>query len=112
MAKRIRAYKRSARKQQVIKQLRVWRENEYAFQATSYRLAKALDLTPSPHFRDILNEMVMEGDLVVKWQGQAGRWDTAFYLLAEKHIITEKYSRRHISVKSRGRAVGQLELFS
>lgn len=112
MVKQIRAYKRSERKQQVIKQLRIWYENGYANQATSYRLAKALDIRPAQTFRDILNEMVAEGDLLCVEAHPSGRFPTRFYLLTEKHIITEKYSHRHISVRSRGRAVGQLEMFS
>jgi hypothetical protein len=112
MVKVRRAYKRSQRKQQVLKQLRIWHENGYATQATSYKLAKALDLRPSPHFRDILNEMVAEGSLLVVEAQPSGRFPTKFYLLAELPIITEKFHRRHISVKSRGVAVGQLEMFS
>lgn len=105
-----RAYSRGKRKQQVIKQLQIWYHNMYSNGATSYRLAKALDMRPSPHFRDILNEMVVEGDLVAVGIEKPGRWTTRMYLLAEKHLITEKYFRRHISVKSRGRAVGQLDM--
>ena len=112
MVKVVRAYKRSVRKQQVIKQLKIWYQNGYAKEVTSYRLAKALDVRPSQKFRDILNEMVAEGDLECFEREQSGRFTTRFYLLAEKHLITEKFSRRHISVKSRGQAVGRLEMFS
>jgi len=112
MVKVVRAYKRSVRKQQIIKQLQVWHENRYATEATSYKLAKALDVRPSQKFRDILNEMVAEGDLVVHERIQAGRYPTKFYLLADRRIITEKFFRRTISVKSRGQNVGQLEMFS
>jgi len=112
MPKQVRAYKRSARKQQVIKQLRIWHENGYATEATAYKLARALDMRPSNHFHDILNEMVTEGDLRVEMREQPGRIETKFYLLTEKRIITEKFSRRHISLKKRGVVVGQLEMFS
>jgi len=112
MVKQVRAYKRSARKQQVIKQLRIWYENGYATEATSYKLAKALDVRPSQKFRDILNEMVAEGDLMCVEANPSGRFPTKFYLLVESRLIAEKFSRRHISVKSRGQAVGQLEMFS
>jgi hypothetical protein len=76
------------------------------------RIAKALGLTPQKHVADILNEMVEEGALTVELRDQSGRWTTKFYLLTEKYLITEKYHRRHISVRSRGVAVGQLEMFS
>lgn len=107
-----RAYRRSVRKQQVVKQLRIWHDNGYATEATSYKLAKALDIRPTQRFRDILNEMVTDGDLKCVERVRAGRWVTKFYLLADWHLITEKFSRRHITVKNRGVAVGQLELFS
>lgn len=112
MAKQVRAYRRSARKQQVIKQLRVWYQNGHTTEATSYKLAKALDMRPAQTFRDILNEMVNEGDLLVVERTMAGRYPTKFYSLTEKRLITEKFSRRHIRVNKRGVAVGQLEMFS
>jgi len=112
MVKVVRAYKRSIRKQQIIKQLQVWHQNGYAKEVTSYRLAKALDVRPSQKFRDILNEMVAEGDLECFDSEKSGRFTTRFYLLASSRLITEKFSRRHISVRSRGVAVGQLEMFS
>ena len=110
MKRKPKAYRRSKRKEQVITQLRIWYENGYAKQATSYKLAKALDMVASQHFIDILNEMVAEGDLLVVEAQPSGRYPTKFYLLVEKHIITEKFSRRSISVKKRGVAVGQLVL--
>lgn len=112
MAKTVRAYRRSVRKQQVIKQLKIWRQNGYANAATSYKLAKALDIRPAQTFRDILNEMVAEGDLECEEMELSGRYPAKFYLLAEKHVITEKYSLRHISVRSRGVNIAQLEMFT
>lgn len=112
MAKRVRAYRRSARKQQIIKQLQIWYENGYAKEVTSPKLAKALDMVASQYFIDILNEMVTEGDLESREVHRPGRFPGKVYLLTESRLITEKYSRRHISVKSRGQAVGQLEMFS
>ena len=76
------------------------------------RIAKALAMVPSQHVSDMLNEMVESGDLTVEERDQSGRWTTKFYLLVESRLITKKFSRRHISVKSRGVAVGQLEMFS
>ena len=111
MVKQVRAYRRAARKQQILKQLRIWHENGYATEATSYKLAKALDMRVTTAFIGILKEMVAEGDLIAVEREQPGRWVTKFYLLATSPLITEKYSRRHISVKSRGVNVGQLEMF-
>lgn len=112
MVRKPRAYRRSVRKQQIIKQLQDWYQNDYAKEATMNKIAKALDLTPQSALTDILNEMVAEGDLEVVEREQPGRWTTKFYLLTTSRLITEKFSRRHISVKSRGVAVGQLEMFS
>ena len=113
MAKQIRAYKRSARKRQVIKQLQVWKENGFATEATSYKLAGALDMRPSQTFRDILNEMVDEGQLARTFREDIpGRMPTFFYSLVDGAYYHELFSRRHIAVRSRGVAVGQLEMFS
>lgn len=109
MVKQIRAYRRSARKQQIIKQLQIWHQNGYATEATSYKIAKALDLRPTQNVRDILNEMVAEGDLLAVDRDQPGRMTTRFYLLVESRIITKKFSHRHIRINRRGVSVGQLE---
>jgi len=110
MVKPVKAYKRSKRKEQVINTMLILHQHKNQTEATSYGLAKRLNVEPSQKFRDILNEMVKEGDLSSVERDQSGRFRTKFYLLAEKHLITEKFSRRHISVKSRGVAVGQLVL--
>lgn len=112
MTKRIRAYRRSARKQQIIKTLQIWRENGYATEATSYKLAKALDMVVSANFIGILKEMVKDGDLQVVEREQPGRWVTKFYSLSQVGHYHELFSRRHISVKRRGVVVGQMEMFS
>ena len=112
MVKKVRAYRRSARKQQIIKQLQIWYNNDYAKQASSSKLAKALDMRHSQHLLSILYEMVDEGDLEMVYVEKPGRWPGHEFLLASSRLITKKFSRRHISVKKRGQAVGQLEMFS
>ena len=111
MVKRVKAYRRSAQKQRIIKQLQIWHQNDYAKEATMNKIAKALDLEPSSHLVGILKEMVKEGDLEVVEREQPGRWVTHFYLLTESRLITEKYSHRHIRINQRGVNVGQLEMF-
>ena len=93
-------------------QFTVWANNGDREPKTMNRIAKALGLVPQKRIKDMLDEMVMEGDLIHEKRDQSGRFTTNFYLLVESRIITEKYRRRHISVRSRGQAVGQLELFS
>lgn len=85
---------------------------DYANEATSYMLADAVDVRPSQKFRDILNEMVGEGILKVEERDQSGRFTTKFYSLVDGAHYHEKFSRRHISVRSRGQVVGQMEMFS
>jgi hypothetical protein len=104
------SYRRAVRKKQVFKQLCIWYENGYATEATAYRLARALDMHPSNHFHNILNEMVDEGILKRELRPQPGRVDTYFYSLADASLlITSKLTRRVI-VKRRGVVSGQLEL--
>jgi len=110
--KKPRAYSREKRKEQIRLQFSIWRRNGDTAPKTMPRIARALELVPSQHVADILNEMAQEGILNVEERDQAGRWTTKFYLLVEKHVITEKFSRRSIAVRSRGKNVGQLELFS
>lgn len=90
--------------------MQIWHENGYATEVTSNKIANALDLTPSMHFLSILDEMVEEGDLEARNVHRPGRFPGKVYLLAESRLITEKYSHRHISIRKRGQAVGQMEL--
>jgi len=112
MKKLPRQYSRDKRKEQIRMQFSVWHRNGDAEPKTMNRIAKTLGMIPSQNIQDMLLEMVEAGDLTVEQRDRRGRWTTKFYLLVEKRLITEKYSRRHISVKSRGVAVGQLEMFS
>lgn len=107
-----RAYSREKRKEQVVNQFRVWHMNGDTSPKTGTRIAKALALVPSQHVTDILQEMVAEGKLICERREQSGRWTTNFYLLADTTIITEKFFRRSISVRNRGKVVGQMEMFS
>lgn len=104
------SYKRDKRKEQIRMQFLIWNRNGDCEPKTMPRIAKALGMVPSQHIHEMLGEMVEFGDLIVEERDQSGRWTTKFYLLVESRIVTEKFSHRHISVKSRGVAVGQLEM--
>jgi hypothetical protein len=106
------AYKRPQRKKQIIKQLMLWLEDGYASEATSYQLAKALELNASPHFRNILNEMVDEGILTATERDQSGRYTTRFYALAHGADIITRNVNRRVNVKHKGVVSGQLEMWS
>lgn len=112
MVKIPRQYSRGKRKEQVINQFRVWRMNSDSSPKTMQRIARALGMIPSTDVKDMLLELVDEGKLTFEWRDQSGRYTTRFYLLAETTLITEKYFKRHISVRSRGQVVGQMELWS
>jgi len=112
MARERKQYSREKRKEQIRMQFSVWHRNGDHDPKTMPRIAKALDIWPRQGLHHMLQEMVEAGDLTVEERDQSGRWTTKFYLLVEKRLITEKYSRRRISVKSRGQIVGQMELWS
>lgn len=111
MVKPVKAYRRAKRKEQVVNTLLILHQHENQTEATSYGLAKRLNIEPTQRFRDMLNEMVAEGDLHFVDRDQSGRFRTRFYLLTEKHLITEKFARRKISVVKRGAVVAQMEMF-
>jgi DNA-binding IclR family transcriptional regulator len=103
------AFSRAERKQQVIDQFNMWHRNGDTNPKTMGRIARALDMTPSSTFRDLLLEMEIEGSLECNPRGEDGRYTVRHYSLT-KHLITEKYLRRKITVSKRGVAVGQLEM--
>jgi hypothetical protein len=91
-------------------QLALWTERDRSeVWATSYRLAKSLDLSPSSHFRAILGEMVTEGVLVARKANKSGRWAGLEYAL--KPGTYKPPTPRTVSVKVRGQQVGQLALW-
>jgi len=106
------AYSRSKRKMQILNTFKIWAQHDDREPKAIATIGNALNMRSSPHLRDILYEMVESGDLVYRWRDEEGKLGAHVFLLAEKHLITEKFTRRHISVKSRGVAVGQLEMFS
>lgn len=104
-------YSKSERKQQIIASFQIRAEHGKPNEATKYGIARALDVTPSQHLETILKEMVAEGTLSVQERDQRGRWTTRFYSLTNPVVsYHEKYGRRRILVKQRGRVAGQLEM--
>jgi hypothetical protein len=103
------AYSRDERKQQVIDQFSVWHAKGYTEPKTQGRIARALGMTPSSYFRDLLLDMVLEDKLICDPPLEAGG-NTVRYYSVVKRLITEKFLRRRITVQKRGVAVGQLEM--
>lgn len=107
------AFSRKERKEQIFRQFIIWHEKGDTEPKTMTRIARALGMTPSPHVRDILLELVDEGKLAVQVREKSGRWTArGFTLLDMSFLITEKSLRRHITIKNRGRIAGQLEMFT
>lgn len=112
MKKKPKAYKRSKRKEQVVLQLRIWHDNGYATEATSYKLAKALEIEPTQRFREMLAEMCNEGVLVRTPMNKTGRLPGWFYALSPSRVhYHEKYSKRRVNVKRKGVISAQLEMW-
>ena len=95
---------------QILNTFKIWAQHEDLEPKPISKVADALKLNRSPHLRDILFEMVESGDLEMRWRDEQGKLGAYVFLLAESQLITKKFSRRHISVRSRGQNVGQLEL--
>lgn len=103
------AFSREKRKQQVIMQFNVWARNGDHEPKTMYRIARALGMTPAQTFKDILDEMVMDGSLTVEKREKNGRWTANNYLVI-KSLISEKSLKRRFSVKRRGVTLDTLEI--
>lgn len=93
-------------------QFAIWQSNGNTEPKTMNRIAKALDLTPQQRITDMLLELVADGKLAFVEREKSGRWTARAYYPVVQTLITEKSLRRAIPVSKRGRAVGQLEMFS
>lgn len=105
-------YSRAERKWQVKQAIAISIQRGNGTELTSYRIARALGMKPSMHVTRILAEMVAEGQLACrKVTGRSGRWDTYVYSWPEYEKFNAPQNKREIAIKSKGKAVGQLELF-
>lgn len=105
------SFSRSKRKMQILNTFKIWAQHDDLEPKSIATIGNAIGLNSSPHLRDLLIEMTMSGELEYRWRDEEGKLGAHTFLLAESQLITEKYSRRTISVKSRGQNVGQLEMF-
>lgn len=108
MRKVKRYFSRAKRKEHVVGQFNVWHHNGDDEPKTMQRIARALGMVPSMHFKGILDEMVMEGSLTVERRDKSGRWTSNNYLVI-KSLISEKLVERRIAVKQRGVLLGTVE---
>lgn len=103
------AFPRHERKLQVINQFRQWHENGDTQPKTMGKIARALGVTPSSKFRDILLEMETEGDLKANPPGKEGSHTVRYYSTV-RTLITKKYGNRRVNVKRKGEVIGSLEV--
>jgi len=109
MAKEKKAYTLQERRDQVIKQFNVWHENGDDEPKTMNRIAAALKMTPQQHVTNILLGMVADGLMTFDERDKKGRWTARYYSLLS-NLITEKYGKRWIVVKRKGKIAGQMEM--
>lgn len=103
------AFPRHERKLQVITQFRQWNEEGDTKPRTMGKIARALGMSPSTTFRDILLEMATEGDINVNPPLSEGGNTVRYYSLV-KNLITEKLVSRRIVVKHKGQVAASLEV--
>lgn len=106
------AYPRADRKAQVLGQFQVWSDNGDTSAKTMGRIARALDLTPSPHVRDILLEMVEAGDLDCDERNEKGEFTIRYFRLSYVRTLSRVVLKRRVIVKHKGAEVGQMEMWS
>lgn len=105
-------YGRAERKVQVKMTLALRIQRGQGNEITMYQVARALGMKPSMHVTRILAEMCAEKSLTCrKVTGRAGRWDTYVYQLSEREMNGFAPKKREVAIKTKGAAVGQLELF-
>lgn len=78
--------------------------------ATSYEIARGLEVSPSSHLRAILAEMVAEGQLVAMKVEKQGRWAGQGYMLPANSYQLPLKKTRTIKITHNG--IAQLEMFT
>lgn len=106
------AFSRAERKEQIIKQFGIWKDNQDTDPKTMNRIARALGMNPSQHVTDILLELCAEGKLTFEMRDKSGRWTARNFLLVDKTSYHGVIEKRQVDVKIRGVIAGQLELWS
>lgn len=106
------AYTRKKRKEQIIGQFYIWLGNGDAGSKTMYRIARALDMTPSQRIHGLLQELVNEGKLLVVEGENKGRYTTKFYSITPVFMHYHGEKRRRANVKRTVVINGRLEMWA
>ena len=106
------AFSRAERENMVITQIAIRIQNGGGNGMTTNQLAKALDVTPSTKFRNILLDMWRAGKLdarSIPHQGVTGK--AYVWSLPEGSYTPPRAQKRDIAINAKGKAVGQLSLW-
>jgi len=107
----VRSLSRAGRRNQILLAFAFKIRNGLGDEMSSYEIARKIDLRPtSPNFRDLLSGMVKDGLLKCREvENHTGFGDKAKFMYSPANPV--KSDERSVPVKSKGKAVGQLEMF-
>lgn len=97
------ALTREGRKAQVITLLAIRIDKALPNEITVREVAKSLDITPSTKLRNIMLEMVADGELVLREKPMAGIAGRKFIFSLPDGSFTKSLLRRVININSRGK---------
>ena len=106
------AFSRAERENMVIMQIAIRIQNGGGNGMTTNQLARALDITPSTKFRNILLDMWRVGKLDAKSIPHQGVTGKAYvWSLPEGAYTPPRAQKREIVINAKGKAAGQLSLW-
>jgi len=107
---RVRARKREERKQQIIIAMRIATGKNKHHVSSAVKLAKALDMSPSQHFRNIIDELVEEGELISFDVPSKSAVSHRRYYMLPPSKRGNPNKPRSIILKHNGKPVGEMQL--
>lgn len=107
---RKRNFTRAEQKRRIVHRLADWVQKERGeVWATSYRIARGLDMAASDYLRKLLQEMCADGLLIKRVVKKSGRWEAIEYAL--KPGTYTPPPPRTINFRANGKQQGQLSLW-
>jgi len=108
----VRSMNRAGRRNQILLAFAIKIKHGLGDTMTAYEIARKIDLRPtSPNFRDLLNQMVLDG-LLIAWDSEENTTPFGDKVKKLYRPADElKPEKRSISVRANGKQAGQLELF-
>jgi hypothetical protein len=109
----VRAMSRAGRRNQILLAFAIQIKHGLGDTMSAYEIARKIDLRPtSPNFRDILNQMVLDGLLIEMDSGENKNGFLGNVKKLYRPAEELKPEKRSVSVRANGKQVGQLDLFS